>query len=651
MKLKKKLTVLISMVVLVSTKAFAQYSGHGTESVSENTLKKFAPPAVNVALKNKLQNYLDISSPGMGMLSNDKKTLYFSWRVTGTSQIWKIDGPKKFPIQLTSGTDAVTLNAVADNGQFLIISKDVNGEENPGLFRLDIKTGQVTELFRKPKVQSSFAFLTKDSQFMFFVANDKKNDSYNTYKMNIRTGAIETIFEGDGNWYINDQLNDGQRLLMVKYRGGRINEYWDFDTRTKKNTPIIGQNLNNEYEIGYGHKPDEYIVSKVEGDFKKLFVLKNGQLKLISDKSLLFDIDGFSVDHKREKIIYTINKNGYTELKAMSALTFKNLALPDFSKKLNKKIDHVFAGSTTKDGQITMLGVMTSQFPRSAFSYNWSTGQLTQWVVSSAPQVDLSQFVSAELMYYEARDKTLIPAFVRQSDKCKKEKNCKVIIHFHGGPEGQSQPGFSPYWQAFVDAGYVIVEPNVRGSTGYGLKWLDADNGPLRENVITDIEDAALWIKKNWMGSDGKPPKIGVMGGSYGGYSTLMAMTRFAGSFDVGVASVGMSNLISFLNNTASYRRVLRISEYGDPEKDKEALKKLSPITYVDQIKGPLMIIQGVNDPRVPAGEAIQMFEKIKNKGVPTALILFSDEGHGSAKKENQILEIGNTIEFFNKYL
>jgi dipeptidyl aminopeptidase/acylaminoacyl peptidase len=141
------------------------------------------------------------------------------------------------------------------------------------------------------------------------------------------------------------------------------------------------------------------------------------------------------------------------------------------------------------------------------------------------------------------------------------------------------------------------------------------------------------------------------MGWSYGGYSTLMAMTRFAGAYEAGVALVGMSNLVSFLNNTAPYRRKLRISEYGDPVKDKDALMKLSAVTYLDKVKSPLMIIQGANDPRVPVGEALQIQQALEKKKIPSQLIVFADEGHGSSKKENQILEIGNTIEFFKAHL
>jgi dipeptidyl aminopeptidase/acylaminoacyl peptidase len=225
-----------------------------------------------------------------------------------------------------------------------------------------------------------------------------------------------------------------------------------------------------------------------------------------------------------------------------------------------------------------------------------------------------------------------------------------VIVDFHGGPEGQSVAGFSGNSQLFVDAGFTFVQPNVRGSTGYGKAWLHADNGPKRLAVITDIEDAAKFIRASW-GKGGKPPKIGIMGGSYGGYSSLMGMTYFAGAYDAGVQTVGISNLATFLVNTAPYRRILRISEYGDPVKDKEALAQLSPITHVTKIKAPLLSIQGVNDPRVPVGEALQIYRELEARNIPGGLILFGDEGHGVSKRANQVASLGHTIAFFEKHL
>src|SRR5262249_15689283 len=154
----------------------------------------------------------------------------------------------------------------------------------------------------------------------------------------------------------------------------------------------------------------------------------------------------------------------------------------------------------------------------------------------------------------------------------------------------QYMGGFNGGAQLFVDAGFVHVAPNVRGSDGYGKTYLAADDGAKRLSIIPDIEDAGVWARKTFtVGS--AVPKVGIYGGSYGGYSTLVGMTMFAGTFDVGVSVVGISNLLTFLNNTAPYRRILRISEYGDPEKDHDALAKLSPSTYIDRIKGPLLIL------------------------------------------------------------
>lgn len=655
----KKLITLGSLVLavalLVPNIVSADYTGHGAESVSSETLKKFAPPALNPLMANKLKKMFDVTSPGMGILAPDKETLYFTWRVTGISQVWKIDGPKAFPVQLTSGNDAVSISDVSPDGKFLIISKDLNGQENPGLFKLDLKSGFIEELYRKPKVQAGFSFITDDSSTLFFTANDKSPDSYSVYKMTIADKKIESVFDGKGPWYVADQKNNGQRLLLVKYSGAKQNEYFDFDSRTKELKPVIGQNEKEEYDVAYSFRLDEYLVlSNKTTDFKRLYLFAGGKFKALTPE-IKNEVSGFSIDHKQTRIIYSMNREGYTEVGVLDARTFKPIAIPKLPAVKGVRVDHLFNGITTRDGQVTMFGVVTSKAPRLGYSYNWSNKKLTQWVLPSAPEVDLSKFVVSELLSYETRDKVKIPMFVRFPEKCKNGNKskaaCPVVVHFHGGPEGQSQPGFSTMAQAFVDEGFIFVEPNVRGSDGYGKTWIDMDNGPLRENVISDIEDASIWIKKNWQNADGTTPKVGVMGWSYGGYSTFMAMTRFAGAYEAGVALVGMSNLVSFLNNTAPYRRVLRISEYGDPVKDNEVLMKLSAVTYVDKVKAPLMIIQGANDPRVPVGEALQIHETLTRKNIPSELIVFADEGHGSAKKENQVLEIGNTIEFFKKHL
>jgi dipeptidyl aminopeptidase/acylaminoacyl peptidase len=350
------------------------------------------------------------------------------------------------------------------------------------------------------------------------------------------------------------------------------------------------------------------------------------------------------IDQARKHVSFVANQNAYMKLHVLDAKTLEKIEVP-----LPEDADHTYSGFMTRDGRHMMVAVETAQAPRSSFSYDFVTKKITRWVIPSLPEVDTKRFVRAELMEYTARDGTKIPMFVRKPAACDR-RLCPVVVHFHGGPEGQSLPGFSVFAQLFVDEGFIFVEPNVRGSEGYGQMWLHSDNGPKRLKVITDIQDAATELKKIFA-VGGKAPKLGVMGWSYGGYSTLFAMTKFAGSYDAGVALVGMSNLVTFLQNTAPYRRALRIPEYGDPEKDKEALLELSPVTHLALLKSPLMIIQGAEDPRVPVGEAVSFFDEMQAKEIPGSLIIFADEGHGTQKRSNQVLELGSTIDFFRQNL
>ena len=202
------------------------------------------------------------------------------------------------------------------------------------------------------------------------------------------------------------------------------------------------------------------------------------------------------------------------------------------------------------------------------------------------------------------------------------DKVCPVIIRFHGGPEGASYPGFSPYDELFIQAGFVIAKPNVRGSTNLGKAWLHADNRAKRLEVISDIRDAARYVKKAWA-KDGVEPKVGIAGGSYGGYSALIGMTLFAGTYDAGMANVGMSNLVTFLENTAPYRRKLRESEYGYPRTIPGPLEALSStVTHhlYRPTQRPSFVVRSANDPRVPAGESVQIAQLLEAK-IPVQMV------------------------------
>ena len=627
--------------------ASAGYAGHGAASVPPEVLAKYAAPRLPPEVSRRIQALLDVRAPGGGFLTPDAKQLFFTWTITGVRQVWRLEGPQRFPTQLTGGEDPTMAADITPDGKALIVQRDRKGEEYPGLYLLDPKGGALTTISHKPKVQTHYQFTTDDSRWIYFRANDKKPENYAIYRYDVAAKQTETVFEQDGIWSVADHLGT-DKLLLVKEVGSNMEELFEYDVPKKALTPLFGQGERENYEAAFGAKPGEIVVLTPKlGEYRRLYTFTAADKKFTPiSADIKHDVSAFRVDPARTRIVYTVNEGGYTRLHALDAKTLKEIKLPKLPEA-----DHVSHVSTTRDGKYSTLSVDPGTAPPQSYVLEWKSGKLTKWHSPSAPELDTSTFARASLESYPARDGTSIPMFVRRPAGCDKAATpCPVIVSFHGGPEGQAMPGFNVRAEIFVGAGFVYAEPNVRGSDGYGKTWLHADDGAKRLAIITDIEDAAKHVRSKWA-VGGKAPKVGVAGGSYGGYSTLVAMTMFAGAYDAGASVVGISNLYSFLMNTAPYRRILRISEYGDPEKEKDMLLKLSPTTYVDKVAAPLLLIQGATDPRVPVGEAVQIKAQLDAKKTPSELIIFPDEGHGAQKRENQVLQFGHMVRFFEEHL
>jgi dipeptidyl aminopeptidase/acylaminoacyl peptidase len=635
----------ICAVAVISWQAVAQqpstYSGHGASSLSKEVLEKFAPKPIPDDLSRNIQAMLDVRAPGSGVVAPDGSALYFTWRVTGVHQMWKLSQPMGWPLQLTGGQDRTQIAALTHDGKKLIVQRDRKGEEYFGLYVQDAAGGPLQLVQHKPKVQTLFEFLSDDGRWAYYRANDQKPDSYAIYRYDLQDKRTEEVFAQPGLWSVADHR--GNKLLLSKAVGSNMAEIFEWDEGAKSLKPLFGQGEREEYQPGYGPADGEIVVQTPKfGEFRRLYSWRAGKFTAMTPE-LKHDVAAFTIDDPRTRILYTVNEDGYTRLHAIDAKTHARIALPKLPPA-----DHVEFRGTTHNGRFTVLLIDPGDGPAQSWVLDWNSGKLTQWHKGAAPEIDLSRFVRAKLETYPARDGTAIPVLVREPKDCKKP--CPVVVEFHGGPEAQAQPGFSPYAQLFLDAGFIFVEPNVRGSDGYGKTWIHADDGARRLEVISDIEDAATWARKRFA-SGGKAPKVGITGGSYGGYAALMGMTMFGGAYDAGAEIVGISSLMTFLENTAPYRRALRTSEYGDPAKDRDVLLKLSPLTYLDRLKAPMLIVQGANDPRVPAGEAVQFYDALKKRGVDAEMLIFSDEGHGSQKRDNKVYEIGYTLRFFQKHL
>ncbi len=620
-----------------------EYQGLGAESVSPETLKTYAPPTLEAKLADQVRHMFEIASPGVGMMNPPEHTLYFTWGVTGVPQVWKVDGPLKFPQQVTSGTDPTRIMDITLDGKYLVLSRDHAGEENPGLYLQSTQGGPLVEIQHKKSVQTHFAYSSIDNEVIFYTANDITPDSFALYAYWIKSGKRELLFSEPGLWSVADVINDEQ-FLMEKRISNSIAEYSVFTLSTRKLTPVLGQGEKEDYNAVFGLNANElFVVTPKFGEFRRLYKYSKGNFTPLTPEQKR-DVENLSISYNRMIMFVQYNDGGYAKLEAFDPTSMKPIPLPQV-----KGAESMAIGSISRMGRYAAIGVETSVAPRTSYIFDLKDRKFTQWVAPSSPEVDTSKFVASTLESYTSRDGVKIPMLVWKPKGCDK-KTCPVVVNFHGGPEGQSRPGFNRSAQLFVAKGMIYIEPNVRGSEGYGKTWLHLDDGPKRLQVVTDIPDCAEAVRKAYA-VGGVTPKVGIFGGSYGGYSVQIAMTKFAGSYDAGVSVVGMSNLKTFLMNTAPYRRALRIAEYGDPEKDAKALAELSPITYVNQAKAPMMLIQGASDPRVPVGEAVQMHDALTNRGLEAPLIIFADEGHGAGKRDNGVIQLGAALEFFERHL
>lgn len=623
------------------------YSGHGSQSLPQEIINKYAPKPLDPELTAKLETLMEIRNPSSGVMSEDGTFVLFNWNVSGLSHVWRLDLEGGVPVQLTGGVQSARLVGLSPLGDVFYFSRDQNGDEYFGLYEMSVSGGDARVIVARERVMVGLQYISSDNQTLLYYANDKRAQDYTLYRYDRKTQTSSVVLDRPGFWRVADHHEDG-RTLVVRYKTNVTSEYFEIDEKTGSITPVLGVDDDHDYQVVLTNQAHEYIVRTNRfGEFHRVFLFNRKSLTftpLSPDRAL--DVTGVSLVKDRSVLLLSLNDQGYSKIEAYHYPDMKSLNIPQGSYE---NIDSISWGATTRNGHFTTVSIeRAASLPETGY-IDWRKKTYTIQSQASIPEISLSSLVADKLEYYTARDGVRIPMFVRRPPQCEKTL-CPVIVNFHGGPESQARPGFYPQLQAYMDAGFIYVRPNVRGSRGYGKSWISADDGPKRLEVLSDIADAGLYIKKNWA-QNGQSPKVGVMGGSYGGYATFIAMTKYAGVYEAGVASVGMSSLVTFLQNTADYRRALRESEYGQLDKDLEALIALSPITYFDQLKDPLMILHGATDPRVPAGEAVQMKSMMDNKGVKGELILFGDEGHGIRKRENRVLGLGHTLQFFEQHL
>ncbi|MBA3355115.1 MAG: S9 family peptidase [Pyrinomonadaceae bacterium] len=603
-----------------------------------------------------IERYLNIRSATSPALSPTGDRIAFLTNISGTPQLWMVSAQGGWPDQMTFFPDRVDFISWSPDGSGLIFGKSIGGDENAQLYWMAPDGSQIRALTSEPKVRHDFGGWAHDGKKISYASNQRNRDFFDIYVMDVATGSSQLVYQQDGSnapvaWSV-----DG-RKLVVSHANEQLsldNDLYLIDIASKTATHLTPHEGATQFSDAR-FMPDGHSLLFTTDDkreFQSLAQMDLATRRVDILDNTQWDVAGIEVSDNGGMLAYTLNREGFSELYVRRLNTDgKPLITALGPKGMPVKLPGkgVVGGlSFSRDGRKLALVFNGARFNADVWIYDLQTQTLKQVTQSSRAGIPQSSFVEPELIQYKTFDERMIPAWYYRPRNPTANVPLPVIVSVHGGPEGQAFPTFSAVDQYFLARGYAILVPNVRGSTGYGKTYTHLDDVQKREDSVKDLAAAVDWLKSRG-GAD--PKRIAVMGGSYGGYMVLAAITLYPEIWSSAVELFGIANFETNLKRTSGYRRKLREREYGTLEKDLEFLRSISPIYKVDRIRAPLFVLQGKNDPRVPYTESEQIVKALRDRNRPVEYILFEDEGHGFVKLNNRLFMYPKIVEFLEKHM
>jgi dipeptidyl aminopeptidase/acylaminoacyl peptidase len=527
--------------------------------------------------------------------------------------------------------------------------RDAGGSEFYQIYWYDRSSGESALLTDGESLNGGLVWSNRGDQFAY--TTTRRNGTSLDIHVQNRQGEDAWVLQTDsGLWSVVDWTSDDSRLLVQMYVSINESRLYELDLGSRELTPLFDETLKASFsDARYDpHGRGVYFTSDLGAEFIRLhhLDLDTGEVSGLTG-DIQWNIEQLAISPDGQTLAFSVNEDGLSNLYAWHLPTRAQIALPEIPAGILGSLGF------SADSRHLGMSINRATSPSDAYSIDLIDRLLTRWTHSEVGGLDTANFVEPELIHYQTFDQAdgvprRIPAFVYRPVG---DGPHPVVISIHGGPEAQYRPYFSSVVQSYVTSlGAAVIAPNVRGSNGYGKSYLKLDNGVLREDSVKDIGALLDWIEAD-PGLDAD--SVVVMGGSYGGYMVLASLVHFSDRLKAGVERVGISNFVTFLENTQSYRRDLRRAEYGD-ERDpmiREHLQAISPLNHVERITRPLYIAQGYNDPRVPASESEQIYRALKTADIPVWYVIALDEGHGFRKKINRDYDREATFTFVKEIL
>ncbi len=608
-------------------------------------------PEWDPALRERMLQYLNVRRASMSSLAGDGQSMLIATRFGDSAQLHLVTSPLGMRRQITFFDEPVGSGGFVPGSkqrQFLF-GKDVGGNENTQLYLMNLDTGR-WNMLTDGKSRNPSGSVSKDGKRYALASNLRNGKDMDIYVADLPDGKPRLVMQVDGSYSPSEFSPDGKSLLINRYVSERFTQYFLLDLASGESKPVTPTEPPAYYGGGTWSADGKtlYFTSDRDGEFRNLYrvdVAGGAWTNLTQD--IHWDVEEVAVEPKGKGIAFTVDDDGIVHLHFADA-DGKN-------RRVVESLPHgILSGIEFADGGgVLGLSVNSSAIPGDAFTVTFPEGKATRWTESEIGGLDPNTFVEPKIIRYPTFDQVdgkprMIPAFYW---KARQPGPRPVMIYAHGGPEGQTQPSFSSTFQFLVnELGISVIGPNIRGSTGYGRTFHQIDNAVLREDSVKDIGALLDWIEKQ---PELDKTRVGIYGGSYGGYVVLASLTNYPARFKAGVDVVGIANFITFLEKTADYRRDLRREEYGDERdaKVRAVLEQISPLNNAEKIQAALFVAHGQNDPRVPVNEAKQIVEKMRALGRPVWFANALDEGHGFRKKDNSDLFQVLMMHFWQQHL
>lgn len=648
-------------MVLLTPLLLAQQAATGR--IEQGNLIFDGIPARDPTESASLARWLESRSAGFVDWLADGSLIITS-RFGNTAQLHRVRAPLSMLEQLTFEAEPVS-DAVAHpyDANSLLYLKDSGGDENSQIWLRTLEGGG-SRLLTDGKSRHGRPVFAHDGKRIAFNSNARDGASNDVYISDMQATPQLLVTGGSDELDVQDWSPDDRRLALIRYTSITNSQLLVADTTTGLLTRVEpASDKDGPVSVAQARFSADgrslYFLSDRGGEFMALhhIDLTTRELRTLTPDPR-WDIERFAASHDGRFLAYTRNEGG-----------FDRLVLHDLRLKADLLLPPLPAGAVIgtirfdRASRQLAVGVESAQSPSDIYVYGIEVAvgataavpevKLARWTQSELGPIPIaaSQLVAAQLVEFPTWDQTgnrrrMLPAFVFRPQTPGPHP---VIIDIHGGPESQYRPQWSAFTQYLVnELGYVVVAPNVRGSAGYGRSFLKLDDGALREDSLRDIGALLVWIGAQ---QELDRNRVVVMGGSYGGYMALASMVDYSDRLAGGVDVVGISNFVTFLTNTAAYRRDLRRAEYGDERdpKMRALLQNISPLTNAASIRKPLLIVQGLNDPRVPFTESEQMMAKVRAGGGEVWYLAAKDEGHGFRKKANRDVYLATVSQFLKR--